>query len=252
MLIISKFHDYYDAIARNGVDKSIIFIRNEQKLETEKDRPNWYKLPKEFNEFNDLLTYESKGSYNQPGYYYIQILFVLFCGKCYPIYRYSYLDVDKTPLYSGKTVTYEYIRHRGYTHDLNSLPEFIKLKTAKESGYYRRTYSIFGANSSDYIKQDFTDLQIQFKSPIAIVHVIPTDSVDYRCRPDNQVIINPCLKNFGFQVVKDPFSTFQEIQSFISGVMGGSSPPMVEIEDKYRIDMHGFDKHSFRSSKRPG
>ena len=58
--------------------------------------------------------------------------------------------------------------------------------------------------------------------------------------------INPKLKDLQFYKVFDAFTAFQELQMFISGVLGTGEKELIEIEDKYKIGQHGFDKWSFR------
>ena len=51
----------------------------------------------------------------------------------------------------------------------------------------------------------------------------------------------------------DPYMTYQELEQFISGILGGNSPKMIEISDKDRLESHGFDNvTSFRKSKEKG
>ena len=65
-------------------------------------------------------------------------------------------------------------------------------------------------------------------------------------RRDDAFIINPILKDYEFYKVVDAFTAFTELQMFISGVLGVGEKEIVEIEDKYKIGQHGFDKWSFR------
>ena len=59
--------------------------------------------------------------------------------------------------------------------------------------------------------------------------------------------INPLLKDYQFYKVYDAVQTFQEIQMFISGVLGNKEKEIIEVADKYKITQHGFDKKwSFR------
>ena len=44
----------------------------------------------------------------------------------------------------------------------------------------------------------------------------------------------------------DTFTAFQEIQMYISGVLGTGEKEIIEVEDKYKIPQHGFNKWSFR------
>jgi hypothetical protein len=60
-------------------------------------------------------------------------------------------------------------------------------------------------------------------------------------------IINPLLKDYEFYKVFDTFQAFQEVQMFLSGVLGRGEKEIVEVQDKYKITQHGFDyKWSFR------
>lgn len=61
----------------------------------------------------------------------------------------------------------------------------------------------------------------------------------------------PYLKQYGFAKAVDPYTAFQELSMWISGILGGQSPETVHItDDKVLLENHGFDKHSFRSSAR--
>tara|TARA_R110000851_G_scaffold72413_20_gene160497 strand:- start:1303 stop:1716 length:414 start_codon:yes stop_codon:yes gene_type:complete len=60
---------------------------------------------------------------------------------------------------------------------------------------------------------------------------------------------NPLLREIGFAKKYDPYTAYQKLEMFISGVLGGCTPKLVEIEDKYRIAAHGFDSRSFRKGK---
>jgi hypothetical protein len=57
---------------------------------------------------------------------------------------------------------------------------------------------------------------------------------------------NPILKDFKFYKEVDAFTAFTELQMFISGVLGVGEKELIEVEDKYKIGQHGFDKWSFR------
>ena len=64
--------------------------------------------------------------------------------------------------------------------------------------------------------------------------------------------VNPyTLGHFGFAKAVSPYVAFQEISMWIGGVLGGTSPEIVEIkDDKTLIEGHGFDnKRSFRGPR---
>ena len=62
--------------------------------------------------------------------------------------------------------------------------------------------------------------------------------------------VNPNLTAFRFFKYKDAFTTFQEIQSYLSGVLGSPEKELIEVSDRSKIIKSGFDlKTSFRNRK---
>lgn len=57
-------------------------------------------------------------------------------------------------------------------------------------------------------------------------------------------ILNPCLKQFS-----PPISTWEIFQDVMS-VLGSVEPKIPEMDDKTKLDSHGFDHHSFRPTSR--
>lgn len=65
-------------------------------------------------------------------------------------------------------------------------------------------------------------------------------------------IIDPCLKDHGFQRRLDPFTVFQELDMFLGGVMAEAVDAPSPQTDKEKIASHGMDvKRSFRKMPRP-
>jgi hypothetical protein len=63
--------------------------------------------------------------------------------------------------------------------------------------------------------------------------------------------LNPLLKSIGFQTQKDPFTVFQCIQSYISGVIGIPEKPMVKVSDKDLAAKRGHDgPYSFKKTSK--
>ena len=62
--------------------------------------------------------------------------------------------------------------------------------------------------------------------------------------------LNPNLKDLHFHKYKDSYSTFQDIQSYLSGILGIAQHPTLELSDRSKILKAGFDpKTSFRKGK---
>ena len=65
------------------------------------------------------------------------------------------------------------------------------------------------------------------------------------------LVTNAQLKDFQFAKMKDPFTAFQDIYMYISGVLGVDAKPMVQISDKDLAHKRGHGgKYSFK--KPPG
>jgi hypothetical protein len=60
------------------------------------------------------------------------------------------------------------------------------------------------------------------------------------------LIKNPNLKNLQMFKAFHPNLAFQEIESFLTGVLPNPYPPTVVVSEKTRIAKRGFDKWSFR------
>ena len=63
---------------------------------------------------------------------------------------------------------------------------------------------------------------------------------------DREIILEPCLKDLGFQRMIGGVEAFQEIMMFISGVLGMLERETSVTEDKYIALSKGFDERSFR------
>lgn len=64
------------------------------------------------------------------------------------------------------------------------------------------------------------------------------------------ILLNLKLKDYGFERIKDSFTAFQDILIYLSNILV-EQKEVVRIEDKFRIEQHGFDsKMSFRKEKK--
>jgi hypothetical protein len=231
MYIITKTKDYYDGVVGTvGIDKTIIYNRETQILE------NYYEYPKEFrpnrtynirykNHFLNLNHYQN---FKTSKYSENSVFIVGFCGKLYVGWK-LYREISKEGLETYITYDREFIKknvktiqwHSNLTDDLNfidtynSMNIFVDLKVPAfvYDGDYNRMYLL---------------------------------SPSYRHRAESRFIVNPILSDYEFYKVFDSFTAFQEIQMFMGGVLGAGEKEIVEVEDKYKITQHGFNKWSFR------
>lgn len=211
MLLIRKFYDYYDTCVGYGVDKNIVYNRETKyiNIDLHKNFPNLKNIMKT----NFLFEFKWK-------YYNL----LSFCGEIYPFIcfnKYSF-DIIKHTFYD--------IEH------LNKIDsnDYFNYGTKKE-------YINSIANTFDEIKNsiDTINLHHKTKSPILL---IGGESL----QDETNVIVNPCLKTYNFQKIKDPYTAFQDISMFISGVLGNNEINVVNISDKDLRDSKGFDNMSFK------
>lgn len=140
---------------------------------------------------------------------------IVFCGKVYPFIKLS--------------GTYEIIPDE-FFYSLSSFEERVKGATFNYNKDYKRQLKKFFEVTEQERLYEF----LVEKKVISLLLF------------KNDVIINPILSEYNFYKVKTAWEAYQEIDSYICGVLSFPQNAMVEIEDKYRIEQHGFDKWSFR------
>jgi hypothetical protein len=234
MRIFSKFHDYYDTAIGYGIDPNIIYSRKKQyhkfdspignNIHIERGR----KILSEVSR-NDHISNKKIGITNA--------VVVFFCGKQYVGIKISYRGV--------------FGLHSDFCYDVEGIKRFYKKykkilpKKSKNRSFFQtkdilseRNLKIFFKN---YGNKDVShDPHFDYDSPAILIK--QQRDVD----EDGEITVNPILKDIKFYKCLDSFTTFQELSMFIGGVMGGKVPKMIEINDKDRIAMHGFNEWSFR------
>lgn len=236
MLIASKFHDFYDTVSVFGVDKTCVYQRNRQELKGEfvfgdevrkTLRSSW---PRE----EEFTKTKSGVQTKWTAFKYI----IGYCGKLYPMVFVEKKTPTKTQnfgLYSPEEVE-EFFEK-----------ENINLAKSLYSYWSMREFSV---KSKESMKQFFDAEQFKSLEQEFQKHKIPV-FIYGRFTKDELLILNPKLKDFKFMKVKDPQTAFQDIFSYISGVLGVSAPETVELSDKELAKKKGHDgKYSFR--KTPG
>jgi len=224
MLIISKFHDYYDTAIAFGVDKTIVYNR---KTETLKKENRW------------RYRHETKGTKKYS--YESDKLTIGFCGEVFPIVK-----IVRKSTYHGDP-TY----HGGenfFFYDRAEMMGWIDKEGLEDNSRWGRwePFTIgddyFDPKSDRHTRWNYKEIFLKHKVPVFVYE-------------DSCITVNPTLKDYRFAKVKDPFTAFQDIMQYISGVLGVGSPTMVEISNEDMRDKKGFDNWSFRrhpaDSKKP-
>jgi len=232
MYIISKNKDYYDGVVGSvGMDKTIVYEREIVEITSNEEMPKSFKHKRySWNENNPFLNVcRANVDHKKTNHNYDDVrgFIVGFCGKLYLGWKFDYKvkvwDED------GKIVE---VTKTDIVYDYDNAKEFLK------ADYWRSNLS----DDINYIMNyNPIDLFRDFKTPIFVY-----DSDSRRPRIEPAFIINPILKDYEFYKVVDAFTAFTELQMFIGGVLGVGEKEIVEVEDKYKIAQHGFDKWSFR------
>jgi len=234
MFIISKKKDYYDGVVGTvGIDKTLVYNRETVEIEENKFPNILKKMPYYWGgDKNTPFTRIGNFSFikGYQGKYQVADNFIIgFCGKLYVGWKLSY-EVDAP---QGKVLMSD------ITYDF----EFIKsiFNCDGWSGKLIDQYNYV-------VSYDALQLFIDLKVPVFIYEVYHnrTSIGKYWGRDTTKFFVNPTLKDYEFFKIFDSFQAFQEIQMFMGGVLGRGEKEIVEIEDKYKIAQHGFNKWSFR------
>lgn len=234
MLIISKFHDYYDTASGLGIDKTIQYKRTEEKFVKQNLELNISRI------YQDGKTlYQSK---TYPETYY-ELIIVGFCGKTYV--GYEILTVTK-PKYN----TFNPVEEITYLYGEEAMDFVLSKHNLKKDKEVKNHINelLFKYHN----KPNFNELFFKYNTPIFVMK----DIEGYNWWSNGkatatQITYNAKLKNYEFVKVFDPFTAFQEIQMYVGGVLGGTEKDITVIAEKYRKSQQGMDKWSFRNPDPP-
>jgi hypothetical protein len=215
MRIISDFHDYYDVGMQNGIDPQLPYRR------FRREEP-----------FNLVTTRYAR--YNYLGDYYC-FFYIGFAGKIWSCIDTSF-GTDKPSSLC-------------FDQDLLDESFFIEIFEKRFGKRWRPNakYSYFGVPSvkGEVIKcfeyknrPELLDVFEKFKTAIFV----------YRLE-SSTVIVNERLNQYGFQKVLPPMQAYQELEMYVGACL---TRPVIEeppIPDKIKVEIHGFDKYSFRKDK---
>ena len=215
MRLHTDFHDYYDNAVGFGIDENV-----------------------HYNRFTKKVEIRIKLQFDFPNHNYAGLLG--FCGEIYPfieLRKYGWEYDKETDSVKSKIV------ERYYAYNIeeykNKKSEWYEFKNLLPDYYdYSRDLDL---------KRFFSDWNYQ-SDDIFIKNKVPVWTLELD-RNRNESLINPRLKDYGFDRIKYSFTAFQEISMYLSNILVEQKEIAV-IEDKYRIEQHGFDlKKSFRKNK---
>lgn len=220
MLIISDFHDYYDTALAHGIDKTCVYQRRQKKLDLPTDRDSRIML---------RVFRDRKGEQ-----FCVRPWVIGFAGAVYPL-----VTVTKRLGRIEETDQVFYVM-ADLTRCLDErIPEVRK---------NHNRYRSFWWNLSDLSLTRFYDpARWHAFLPLFERHRVPIFVVRFgQSSRKRKLILNPCLKEFRFMRIKDPYTALQDVHMYLSGVLGGLDRDMAEVDEKDRITQRGFNKWSFR------
>lgn len=220
MRIISDFHDYYDSAMAYGADEEVVYVRKTKDIVD----PNDYQLGG-----GEYVPQLGRGSLPRLAY-------IGFCGWIIPaVNQYVYRDARK--LWGSWEWCY-------------SLEEIEAVRPRGKDG--KDPWSAEEAAVFEVGKYKNLQLFRDYNCPVFLA--IP-ERYHYRRNMrelDKVVKLNQPLGEMNFARVFDPFSAYQEIEMFLSGVLGWPGNATAEVADKHRFEGHGYNKESFRKTEPTG
>lgn len=260
MRIISKFVDYYDNVQGLGIDSEDVYLREANSI-----KHNDIKQPI----LHDTLLncphttpWERDANNTQVEAYRFNPMIVGFCGKHQLVFRFNDRKGNVHWLYSEEDVA-DFIATDPCNVGFKSLQKsYLPHKLPKWQRRFTRKRNWGSLFRSDFTQETVAEafdevakinVDEVFRStmsPIFLVHFSNFSTFGINTK-EIEVEYNVKLDNLEYQRIVDPYTAFQEIAMYRSGVLGTGEPNMVTISDEHKRDAHGFDKRSFKTDS-PG
>lgn len=261
-IIDSIGRDYYDSVQSFAHDETIVYKRKEEDLSSDESLIKKMSVLIEHlydDSFQCIHEYsfikKDEDGNDRKLYHRIKIesQYIIFCGR---VYQFLYCDGE----FFYDIESFEHFIFPLLTESQKD--RYLKSKRGVNSRYFSRSVL-----NRDSVLQFFIpvheayntlirDIHFYSKSPIIKVSDVQKSMMRvYNKKKSNvyncTIFKDTNLKSCKFFKVVDPYKAYQDLDMFISGVMGGTCPPMIQISDKIKIEKHGFDSTtSFRNMKR--
>jgi hypothetical protein len=230
--IISKFHDYYDGVAKSYYDPHIKYIRTFKKINI--DKVNNFRIIKNLQEkmprnFGQERVTES-------------CLFIGFCGVIYPCY---YIQVHK----NFENSKYYFC----YTVEQVNRTLFTGLKKKELEKYIRKyrygksTFRWIRPTTEKNIREVLKPINwdpIFFELNAPIFFALHAEPNKYKA---NYIYLNPELRRFDFQKFMEPHTAYQEISMYLGGILCSRENHPQVTDDRVLRDSKGFNNMSFKT-----
>jgi hypothetical protein len=240
MLIVSDFHDYYDIVLGEGINKTIVYNRKQKEIEFSRELFKSVGSDIIYNTLHNIAKeipstgYRDDSIILKNGDRVTHEFFIIgFCGK----------------LYVGVKIEYKYYKplKRNTNQFMYGFDDIFELcsnygiiKTKKENLkklHYGTTKQLIDCVEK-YHNVEILDLFRTIDVPIFYISRW-------------KAIVNPRLKDLEFGKMFNSIEAFQELYMFL-GEKLNKEKPIIIISDKDKLLQHGFDdKWSFRNPDPP-
>lgn len=246
MKIISKFSDYYDSAQVYGIDPLLTWVRNTDSVLLDKNNPEFKELHKDFHDSWMFYTYIWRTLL--PCHPVdVKLYIVGYCGKSFIL-----LTVPKDKRIVGRHTRNIPVVDNIFTlYDIEDLKKLVFTSNATKSKLKAKK-NTFKSIQEFYNKYHNSDrLAYVFERYKCPLFVICREGVSTKYR----LTTNPKLKELYF--TKNPLintnapNVYQDISSYMSGVLGLNDKDIIEIDDKHRLTSKGLGKDSFVRDKHP-
>lgn len=244
MKIVSPFRDYYDSIQAYGHDDSRIYVRETRQTTF---ATNVWPYADEIIQRIDSLP---KAYCYAPG-------FLLFCGEAWPVWREKAAyanDASENALQRTRM----FPQWERYYSELRYLPKEDpgrKQREAAITGFYGAwneeflSLAVMGGAHRDYggIRLG-EDVLIGERAPCALV--LARRGWWHQSSPTEIFVIsNPVLRDLDFHRIRDTFSAYQSIETFLGSQLAlADTAPQRVGSDEIIAQQKGFDEMSFRTA----
>lgn len=258
MRIISKFHDYYDSVLAYGYDPACVYVRKTERVPWQDRRVCEDKILKQV---GDVVA--QAASFVIPDTFKSFDPFaILFCGQlhfgAHVVIETGWMQSNDGHAYSVDDVDgFRLLARKPDDWADDEKPRRWELKYSTATRMLSRRERLFTReNMGNFFKHVELDpaavhaVHDKFGAPVIAMSMSGTNHMFRVVQSPAEIVINPVLKKVEFFKKIDPFTAMQDLSCYVSGVMGGQAPKMIEISDEVRIEKHGFDtKQSFRKRK---
>jgi len=223
MKIISKFTDFYDSVGKkfSGIPGQQVWIREDTEISDVTVRNQ---IVSEIGLNRNLIG--SQRVWSDRIELTIETILLGVGGRCVPLVRVQRRD-------NVKIFEDFFYSFKSFTSD-----DSIHLSGWKLA----QIYDLFSKINLDIPMSVWNEIQ----TPLFL---LKSDSYAYIPQKLPRLILNPLLKDFKFFKFKDAFSTYQELDQFLSRItIPEEKHP--QVSDSVRLEKHGFDKrYGFRKRK---